>query len=131
MKKQLLALTALCAFSFEAQALSITPLVDEGVTFMDKKVVMVTVANAYRSPLDIVVEPFEPDLVTPAFGVKLRTTKLNLGPNGRRRMRVIFDVPEDDREIAICVRTEIANEEMVIPRVCGRYYARRIGTGPR
>lgn len=131
MKKSLLAIIIAFAITQDAQALSITPLVDEGVTFMDKKVVMVTIANAYRSPLDIVVEPFEPDLVTPAFGVKLRTNSLKLGPNGRRRMRVIFEVPEDDREIAICVRTEIANEEMVIPRVCGRYYARRIGTGPR
>ncbi len=131
MKRLLLACFGLLAVTQHANALSITPLVDEGATFVDKKVVMVTIANAYQSPLDIVVEPFEPDLRTPALGVRIGTTNLNLGPNGRRRVRVIFDVPHDEREIAVCVRTEIADDEMVIPRVCGRYYARRIGTGPR
>ncbi|MEL6316275.1 MAG: hypothetical protein AAFR16_01415 [Pseudomonadota bacterium] len=114
-----------------ACATSITPLVDRGVTFAEKKVQVIVVSNAYTSAREIVIEAFEPDLVTPAQGVALRATRISLASNGRRRLRVLFDVPGAEREIAICVRTEQTDEEMVIPRVCGRYYARRVGAGRR
>lgn len=114
-----------------AQATSITPLVERGVTFTDRKAAMVTVANAYSATQTIRIEAFEPDLATPAPGVRLAMDRITLASNERRRIRVIFDVPNKEREIAICVSSEQPTDGMVVPRVCGRFYARRADIAPR
>lgn len=127
MKRAVWGLAALILGVGDASATSISPLVAEGVTFADKKAQMIVVANAYSASKKIILEAFEPDLHTPAAGVRLEAETLTLSSNGQRRLRVIFDVPGDRREIAICARTEQTQDEMVIPRVCGRYLARRAG----
>lgn len=118
-------------FAGAAQATAITPLVEKGVTFTDRKAVMATIANAYNSTQTINIEAFEADLATPAAGVRLDHERITLASNQRRRLRVIFDVPDKEREIAICVSSEQPTEDMVIPRVCARFFARRVRLGAR
>lgn len=120
------ALIAAALSSTAASAQSLSPMVDKGVTFVARKGVMIVVANPYSSTQKFVLEPYEPSLSTVARGVNLQFTEITLASNAQRRVRVIFDIPGKEREIAICVRPE-TEETMVVPRVCGRYYGRRAG----
>lgn len=118
------ALIALAATAAEAQALH--PMVEDGITFSDKKGVMLTIVNPYRSAERFELFAFETDYETPTTGVQIQPRSFTLGPELQRRVRVIFDVPNQERTIAVCVQP-IQENAQVIPRVCGRYSARRAG----
>lgn len=125
MLKQIL-IGALCLGAAEASAQSMFPMRDKGVTFTDKRGVMLTIVNPYRKAETFHMEAFEADLVTPSAGVKIMPNKVTLGSNSTRRVRVIFDVPqEEEREIAVCMRLEVTEDAQIVPRVCGRYAGSR------
>lgn len=127
MFKRLLLSTALfLSAGSVAPAQSLWPMTDEGVTFAAKKGVMINIANPYPRAENFVLEAFEPDYETPTEGVLIMPAKVTLGADATRRVRVIFDIPGKERTVAVCVRPE-KSEGQVIPRVCGRYSGRRAG----
>lgn len=120
-----LGLGLLCVAA-EASAQSMFPMQDTGVTFTDKRGVMLTVVNPYSRAETFHMEAFQPDLLTPESGVTIRPSTMTLGSNSTRRVRVVFDVPPtEEREIAVCMRLEVSEEAQIVPRVCGRYAGRR------
>ncbi|MGF1446999.1 MAG: hypothetical protein ACFBRM_12490 [Pikeienuella sp.] len=118
------ALASLVATGATAQAMF--PMVEDGLTFTDKKGIMLTVVNPYQSAETFKLEAFETDYNTPTTGVAIQPSELTLGSSLSRRVRVIFDVPGKERTIAVCVQP-VQEEAQVVPRVCGRYTARRAG----
>ena len=126
LSRALAAAGAVLALASQAPAQSMYPMVDEGITFSDRKAVMLTVTNPYQSAETFRLEAFEQDYATPTGGVQITPDELTLGSEASRRIRVIFEVPGKERIIAVCVQP-VDEDAQVVPRVCGRYAARRAG----
>ena len=103
------------------------PLQAGGVTFADKKGQMVTVGNPYSRSETFELMAYEPDYTTPVSGVVINPQTVTLGAGATRRVQVVFDMPEKERTVAVCVSPIPKAGAMVVPRVCGLYSGQRAG----
>lgn len=110
-----------------ADAASMWPLKDRGISFGEQKGQMVTVGNPYNEAEKFELFAVDVDYATPIDGVKISPAAFTLAPGATRRVKIVFDIPNKERTIAVCAQKIPEPGAMVIPRVCGRYTGVRAG----
>ena len=123
-------LTALLTSVLPVAGQSLSPIEKAGTTPSLRKAFRLQVGNPYSRRMTFVLVPMQPDYATPAKGASLTAKRLTLAPGFSRQVIFTFDIDQKLRErtIALCVMPENLDGP-ILPRVCGLYTGRVIGTG--
>ena len=117
---------AFACLAIPVHAAGLAPMEKEGFTTSDKKAFYLTVINPYSHMIEYELNAYEPDLKTPARGVKVNRKSLRVAGKRKQKIVLIVQIPKNqkEREIALCVHTP-SKSKSILARVCGRYIGKR------
>jgi hypothetical protein len=110
----------------QAAAQGLSPLSRSGLTPSDRKAFHIAAHNPYPRPMDFELHVLDPETGAPASGARVVPDAVRLGPNGGRRVTLMFTVPPtgEERTVVLCIQPSDFPGPF-LPRVCGRYAGRR------
>jgi hypothetical protein len=113
-----------------ANAQSLSPMHNSGVTPSDIKGFRLSVGNPYPRQMTFLVLPMEPGFRVAAAAAAVDFPQLTLAPNTSRQVIVTFRIlpPHKERTIGVCVEPKDLRGT-VLPRVCGTYTGKLLGAG--
>ena len=130
LKAHMCAVVLICLGGVGADAQSLSPMHNTGVTPSDIKGFRLTVGNPYRTRMTFLVLPMEPGFRTAAAGATVNTPEITLAPGTSRPVIVTFkiDPARKERTIGVCIEPKDL-EGTVLPRVCGTYTGKLLSAG--
>jgi hypothetical protein len=105
-----------------AQAQSLSPMENSGVTPSDVKGFKLTVGNPYKTKMTFLIMPMDAQFRTRILDAQVNYPELTMAPGFSRQVIVTFNIDPQrkERTIGVCVQPKDL-EGPVLPRVCGRY----------
>jgi len=126
----LLATAYVLALAAPAAAQSLSPMHNAGPTPSDIKGFRLAIGNPYRTVMTFIVLPMDPKFRVLAADAAINFPEVTLAPGSSRQVILTFriDPARKERTIGVCVQPKNL-ASTVLPRVCGTYTGRRLGTG--
>lgn len=109
---------------------SLSPMHNSGVTPSSIKGFRLTVGNPYRQKMTFQIIPMDTKFRIVAADAAVNFPEITLAPGTTRQVIVTFriDAVRKERTIGVCVEPKDL-PGTVLPRVCGTYTGRLLGTG--
>jgi hypothetical protein len=130
LKLATLALVAVLALTGAAQAQSLSPMRNLGMTPSDVKGFKLVVGNPYDTRMTFTVTPMDPAFKVSVADAVVSAPEIRLAPGASRPIIVKFKIDPalKERTIGVCVQPRDLDGP-ILPRVCGTYTGRRLSAG--
>lgn len=118
----LYSLSGLLCLSSGALAQGLSPMHKEGRTLSDKKLFRITLINPYAKEMRYELSAEDRDTRQDQPDVQFTGKQGLLMPKGQKKVLVLIPVPQQRREVRVCVRFPQL-QDSIRPRVCGDFTA--------